>query len=109
MTKATLIKANIYLGDGLQFQRFSPFLSWQKAWQPKEDMVWEKEMRVPHFDLKATRKRLSPLHWLELEHISEHISTVTHFLQQDHTYFNKATPPKCHFPRAKCIQITTDP
>jgi hypothetical protein len=28
-------------------------------------------------------------------------------LQQGHTYSNKATPPKCHFPWAENIQTTT--
>jgi hypothetical protein len=31
------------------------------------DMVLEKKLRVLHLDLKATRKRLSLLHWAELE------------------------------------------
>jgi len=32
---------------------------------------------------------------------------VTHFHQQDHTYFNKATPPNNARPWAKYIPITT--
>lgn len=33
MVKTTLIKENIYLRLGLQFQRFTPLSSWQDTWQ----------------------------------------------------------------------------
>jgi hypothetical protein len=46
---------------------------------------------VLHLDLKATRRLLLP-HWAELEP-SKPAYTMTHFLQQGHTYSNKATPP----------------
>jgi hypothetical protein len=45
---------------------------------------------------QAARRRVSKL-----------TSTVTHFLQQDHTYSNKAILPNSDTPRAKCIQTTT--
>ena len=34
--------------------------------------------------------------------------TMAYLLQQGHTYSNKATPPNCKDPKAKCIQTTTD-
>ena len=45
------------IGAGLQFQRFIPLLTYQKAWQ-LADIVLE-EPRVLHLDLKAERRRLS--------------------------------------------------
>jgi hypothetical protein len=33
MITETLIKKKHFIGAGLQFQRFSPLLSWQEAWQ----------------------------------------------------------------------------
>jgi hypothetical protein len=32
------------------------------------DMMLEEELRVLHLDLKAARKSLTSLHWVELEH-----------------------------------------
>jgi hypothetical protein len=41
--------------------------------------------------MKATRRILAPM-WLESKlHCLPH-SDMIHFLQQDHTYYNKATP-----------------
>jgi hypothetical protein len=62
------------------------------------------ELRAVHLDLKASRRRLSSAssqerdtlsHWVKLEHVdvSKPAYTVTHFLQQGHTYSNKDTPP----------------
>jgi hypothetical protein len=48
------------------------------------DMVLEKELRVLHFDLKAAGN--------ELAETSKLTPMVTDFLQQGHTYSNKATP-----------------
>jgi hypothetical protein len=39
--------------------------------------------------------------------VSKSTPTVTHFLQQDHTYSNKATPLNSATPWVKHIQITT--
>jgi hypothetical protein len=58
-------------------------------------MVLEKELRVLHPDLKAARMRLSSagsqeedlFHiGLNIEETTKPICTVTHFLQQGHTY-----------------------
>jgi hypothetical protein len=45
-------------------------------------MVLEKELRVLHLDLKTARRRLS-----------KPTPTMTHLLQQGHSYSNKAIPP----------------
>jgi hypothetical protein len=52
-------KGQHLVGAGLKVQRFSPLSSWQEAWQCPADMALEKEQRVLHLDLKATRRRLS--------------------------------------------------
>ena len=59
------------------------------------DLVLE-EQRVLHFNQKAAGRRLSFPHWVKLEHWSPPGSTYTvaHFLQEGHTYSNKAIPPK---------------
>jgi hypothetical protein len=50
------------------------------------DVLLEKELGILHIDLKATRRRMSLLHCVELEHrILKATPTVTHFLQQGHT------------------------
>jgi hypothetical protein len=57
------------------------------------NMMLEKELRALHLDLKAARRR-SLLHLPKFEHRpSKPTPTVTHFLQQGHTYFNKTRPP----------------
>jgi hypothetical protein len=58
MTKATLIRQTL-TGAGLQFQ--SPLLSWQEAWSIQADMLLE-ELRGLQLDLKAAKRKLSPLH-----------------------------------------------
>jgi hypothetical protein len=66
-------------------------LSWQEAWQA--DMLLEEELRVLYLDLKIVRRSLCLLHWAELDHQepSKSAYTVKLFLQQGHTYCNKAT------------------
>ena len=49
-------KGKHLIGAGLQFQRLSPFSSWQKAW------LLEKELRVLHLDLQTARRRLDVFH-----------------------------------------------
>jgi hypothetical protein len=46
-------KGKHLVGAGLQFQRFSPLMSWQA------DVVLEKERRVLHLDLKAAGSELA--------------------------------------------------
>jgi hypothetical protein len=38
------------IGDGLQFQRLSPLLSWWEGWWLQADMVLEKELRTLYLD-----------------------------------------------------------
>jgi hypothetical protein len=64
-------------------------------------MVLE-ELRVLHLHPKEARSRLFQV----ARSVSKPIPTVTHFLQQSHTYFNKATPDSGTL-WAKHIQITT--
>jgi hypothetical protein len=65
------------------------------------DMVLEKELRVMHLDLKATRRDYFPG---SQEEGLKAYPTVTHFLQQGNTYFKI---PHSTTPRAKHIQTTT--
>jgi hypothetical protein len=60
------------------------------------------ELRVLHLIPKANRRKLAPT-WL-----SKPSPTVTHFLQQGHTYSNKAIQPNSATPWAKHIQTTTN-
>ena len=66
MTKATLIKDLYLIGAGLQVQRFSPLsYKWEHG-SVQAGMVWE-ELRVLYLHLKAARKRLTLLYWVELQ------------------------------------------
>jgi hypothetical protein len=87
MTKATLTKPNISLGLAYSF-RGSVYYQGRKY-----SSLLEKEMRVLHLCQRAAR-RLSLLHWAELEHRTlKPALRMTYFLQQGHTYFKKDTPP----------------
>jgi hypothetical protein len=81
------------------------------------DMVLE-EPRILHLDLKVARGRQYPGWSLSINKISKPTCRVMYFLQQSHTYSNKATPPNSTTPSgpstqthesmgAKPIQITT--
>jgi hypothetical protein len=52
-------KGKHFTGAGLQFQRFSPLLSWQEAWQA--DMVLEKELRALPLDSQAAGRANEPV------------------------------------------------
>jgi hypothetical protein len=79
-------------------------------------LVLEKELRVLHLDPKAARERTVFHRQLEegFFHTGQNLSidaskptpTVTHILQQGHTYSNIATPPNSGTPWAKRIQTT---
>jgi hypothetical protein len=58
-----------------------------------------------HLVLKANRRRLTPQ--AVGRRVLLFIPTVIHFLQHNHTYSNKVTPPNSTTPWAKHIQITT--
>jgi hypothetical protein len=96
-------KGQHLIGAGLLVQRFSPLLSRQEAWQHpgrhgagralSSDFI----KRKPGADcFQASRRK-----------VSKPTPTVTHFLQQGHTYSNKAKPPNSATPWAKHIQTTT--
>jgi hypothetical protein len=53
-------------------------------------LVLEKELRVLHLDPQAAGRKNS---WAWLRFLKpQSLSLGTHFLQQGHTYFSKATP-----------------
>ena len=56
------------------------------------DMVLERELRVLYLHSNAARKRVSPALGSLSVGPQSPPPTVTHFLQQGHTYSNKATP-----------------
>ena len=60
--------------------------------------VLEKELRVLHLNLKATGHELRHWHGLSIYETSKPTPTVTHFLQQGHTYLNEVTPPNSATP-----------
>ena len=62
-------------------------------------MVLEKELRFLHINPKATGSGLS------IYETSKPSSTVTHFLQQGHTYSNKATIPNGVIPTSLSTTI----
>jgi hypothetical protein len=62
------------------------------------------ELRVLHLVPKANR-RLTPQ--AARRRVSKPTPTVTHFLQQGHTYSNKTSPLNSAAPWAKHIQTTT--
>jgi hypothetical protein len=65
------------------------------------DMVLEKDVRVRHLDLLQPEEDwLSPR---QLGRVSKPIPTVTDFLQQGHTYSQKATHPNSTTPYAPSI------
>jgi hypothetical protein len=99
MTKAILIWTTFNWG---WVQKFNPLLSRQEHGSVQAGMVPGK-LRILYLHLKATRKTLTST----LHRASKPTPTVTHFLQQGHTYSNKATPPNTAAPWVKHIQTTT--
>ena len=81
------------------------------------DMVLEKDLKILHLDPKVSRRRLSSIDSQEKAFFYivcnlnigalKPTPTVTHFLQESHTYSNKVTPPNSATPWAKHIQTTT--
>ena len=85
-------KGNIYQRWQLTVGRFSP-LSWPAAWQPTGRrgagyILIRRQQEVDSVTLSKV--------WAK--DTSKTSPTVTHFLQQGHTYFNKATPPNSATP-----------
>jgi hypothetical protein len=65
------------------------------------EMVLKKEWRVLHLDLTATKRDLV---LCKRQGGGKLSPAMTHFLQQDHTYFNKDTPPNSVTPYGPDIQ-----
>ena len=80
-------KGKHFIGAGLQFQRCSPFLSQREHGGTQADIGLEKELKAIHLDLPVAAGDRVP-HWVELECLRPQSPspTVTHFLQQGHTY-----------------------
>jgi hypothetical protein len=72
----------------------------------KQTWSWLKELRVLDLDPIAARRGLSSAGSLE-DTLSKPTPTGTHFLQQGHTYSNKAIPPNSATTWAKHIHTTT--
>ena len=58
MTKATLTKANIYLGLACSFRGSVHFDHDRRHGTIQADMVLEKELRILHLDPKAGRRTI---------------------------------------------------
>jgi hypothetical protein len=80
MTTATLKRTTFSLG-WLTGSKVSPLSRWEHG-SIQAGMVQE-ELRALHHHLKAARMR-----------VLKPVPTVTHLLQQGHTYSNRATPSK---------------
>jgi hypothetical protein len=59
LTKAALIKANIYLGLTYRFRGSVHYHHGKKHGSIQADMVLEEELRTLHLDLKAAKKKIS--------------------------------------------------
>ena len=98
-------QGNSYKGHliraGLQVRRFSPLSSRQEQGSIQAGLELE-ELRVT---LKGNQEQTN-LHMVR-RRLSKPTYTLTHFLQQGHTYTNKATPPSSATPWVKHIQTTT--
>jgi hypothetical protein len=99
ITKETLIET-IFNWCWLKFLEFKSIIIMAGSITVQADMVLEKELRILYLYLRTFRRpifplacrRVSLLKWVQLEHrTSKSTFSVTHFLQQAHTYSNKAT------------------
>ena len=86
MTKATVRKGNMLLGLAYRFRG----LVHCHQGRCMADVGLE-EMKVLHLESKG-RQEKTGFHVARMR-VSKPTPTVTHFLQQGHTYSNKATPP----------------
>ena len=100
-------KGQHFIGAGLQFQSFSVFSG--KYGIMQADLVLD-ELRVLHLDSKEARMVLQAVRRLSFHtgqtlsiETSKTIPTVTHFLQQGHTYSDKTTPPNSATPYGPSI------
>ena len=80
-------KGKHLIGASLQDQRFRPLSSWQETGSMQAGIALEKECSTPCS--KGEQENISQA----ARRVSKASPTVTHFLQQNHTYSNKATPP----------------
>jgi hypothetical protein len=86
-------KGKYFIVAGLQFRALVHCHHGGKHGSMQVDMVLEMELSVLHLDQHAEEGSCVPP-WVELEHRRpQSPPTLTHFLQQGHTYLIKATPP----------------
>jgi hypothetical protein len=102
MTKATLIKDNIKLGLAYRFT-FSPLSSWQES---QQHPGWHGAGGAESSTSSSKGKPGAECPQA-VRRVSKPTPTETHFLQQDHTYSCKTTPPNSAIPCAKNIQTTS--
>ena len=98
-----LIKEKHLIGVDLQFRD----LVYYHHGGMQADTVLEKELRVLHLDPQAAERRLCATPgtaWVY--ETSKSTPTVTYFLQQGNTYFNKAIPPNSAMPYGPSIQTS---
>lgn len=81
----TTHKGKHLIGDGLEFQRLSPLLSWQEAWQQAGRHGAGEEAENSISGAEGNRQRDGLSFWDFKVH-----PIVIHFLQQRHTHSNKA-------------------
>jgi hypothetical protein len=99
MTKANSYEVKHFIGPSSQFQRLSLLSQWQEAWQcpgrhgygkGAESSAYWSDCSLQRLSLLQTfRRRVS----FTLGRASRPTPTMMHFLQQGHTYSNKATTP----------------
>jgi hypothetical protein len=97
MTRATLIKENISLGMAYRFRGLVHYHHGTKHGSIHTDMELD-ELRALRLYLKAAEGDCVP------HQVSKPTPTVTHILQQGHTYSNKATSPNSATPYGLSMQ-----
>ena len=90
-------------GAGLQFQRVSPLASRQEAWWWCAGRYGAGERAESSTFWSTGSRRLLGLAWAY--ETSKTTFTMKHFLQQRHTYSNKATPPNAFTAYGPNIQM----
>ena len=84
-------KGQYLIGPGLQVQRLTPLSSWWDTWRNTGRQGERERSESLHLYQQAAGREK---YWAWLEYLKPQSQpAVTHFLQQDHFYSKKATPP----------------
>jgi hypothetical protein len=87
-------KGNRLIGAGLPLQSFRPSSSWWGAWRHTgRHGAGEVAESSTSWSTGSRKRRCATLGIAWAQETSKPTPTVTHFLQQGHTYSNKTTPP----------------